>query len=190
MKSNSAHGHVEIRLTKDHVVKIDAEDFERVSNYRWHAAKIFGIYARKTPDETCSHAYMHRFIMDAKPGQIIDHRDGDTLNNTKANLRIATAQQNAFNRRRRRDSSSRFKGVMRSRDSDKKWRALIRHNGRTRHLGVFPTEKAAAYAHDLAVLALRGEFARTNFPADSVIPQRNSKQFRHLLERIEELRTT
>jgi hypothetical protein len=93
---------------------------------------------------------MHRLIMGAGPGQRIDHRNGDGLDNRRSNLRPTTNALNQANRRRIRSKSG-FKGV--SWDSTKRerpWRAHITVNGRMKFLGAFATPEEAARAYDAA----------------------------------------
>ena len=57
-------------------------------------------------------AYMHRVVFGALPGQILDHINGNSLDNRLINLRQCSALQNAYNRKRHFNSSSGMKGVM------------------------------------------------------------------------------
>lgn len=100
----------------------------------------------------------------AWPDDRIDHRNLDGIDNTWANLREATAQQNQFNRAARKDNPGIYKGVRRHRDG-KRYQARITINYRSIHLGVFDSDVAAARAYDRAARARHGEFARTNFPS-------------------------
>lgn len=110
---------------------------------------------------------MHRMILDAKPGQLIDHKDGDGLNNTRANLRIATPSNNNQNSKPQKGGSSAYKGVSWFKRY-KKWQVIITVNGRNKSLGYFIHEIEAAKAYDEAAIREFGEFARPNFP-ESVI---------------------
>lgn len=104
---------------------------------------------------------LHRVILDALPGQEVDHINGDGLDNRRCNLRLVHQQQNQMNRRAQR-GSSRFKGVS-WHSSHRKWRAQIRHNGSKLWLGAFGSEDDAARAYDAAALELFGPYARVNF---------------------------
>jgi hypothetical protein len=95
------------------------------------------------------------------PAGMLDHIDGDRVNNRIGNLRIATRAQNAANRRPRAGGTSQFKGV--SWDKDRgEWRARIKVDGRWRHLGRFTNPEDAARAYDLAAVEAFGAFALTN----------------------------
>ena len=105
---------------------------------------------------------MHRYLLQANPGERVDHQDGNGLNNRRENIRKATSSQNGMNARAQVGGSSKFKGVWRP----TRWRAEIRVNYKTIHLGSFATEEEAAHAYDEAARRLFGEFARVNFPRD------------------------
>lgn len=105
---------------------------------------------------------MHREIMNAPKGMVVDHIDGNGLNNRKSNLRICTQAQNNLNSRPKRNCSSRYKGVSFYK-RDKIWQVQIFHNSRTIFLGRFDDEIEAALAYDRKAAELFGEFAYLNF---------------------------
>lgn len=132
---------------------VDIDDFDLVSPHAWHLAKG---YARAFI--AGSRVTMHQLIIGEHSSPEIDHKDGNKLNNRRANLRPCTSQQNAQNRHAV-CGKSRFKGVRRDRGY---WRAEIKKNGSKVHLGIFPSERLAARAYDKAALQLFGNFAKTN----------------------------
>jgi hypothetical protein len=101
--------------------------------------------------------------MNVPPGILVDHRNGDTLDNRRTNLRLATCSQNSCNRQKTKSkTSSRFIGV--SFDKHKVvWTAYISFHRKRIWLGCFKTEIAAAKAHDEAAKKYHDEFARLNF---------------------------
>jgi hypothetical protein len=111
--------------------------------------------------------YLHRFLLEAPHDQKVDHRNDDPLDNRKANLRLATHQQNMFNCRKRaiykgKLTTSAFKGVTWDRSRGRHM-AQIMKNGINHYLGHFMEERSAAIAYDRAALEMFGEFAQTNF---------------------------
>jgi len=149
---------------------LDAEDYYRFSDFKW------GIYASKGKRYVVCNikirsgrtrvARLHREIMNAPPGLLVDHRNSVGLDNRRENLRLATRAQNSCNRRKTKSkTSSRFIGVC-FHKRHQRWYADIRHNGKKIWLGSFASEIDAARAHDKAVLEYHGEFARLNFPEE------------------------
>lgn len=165
MKTVPLHG----KLARGRVALVDDEDYDLVMQYRWYVIESLpegrrpcGPYAatRKGPKGGGHTTRMHCLIMGAKG---IDHRDHNGLNNQRYNLRLATHTQNMRNMRSHQGTASSYKGV--SWHSEKcKWRAGIKLNNRTRHLGYFFSEAEAAYAYDAAAREHFGEFACVNFP--------------------------
>ncbi len=156
-----------IKLTRGMVAIVDDQDFEFVSRWSWFAAKRKNTFyaARTIPSgkkRPLGVAYMHREILEAPPGVKTDHGDGDGLNNTRENIRICTAMENARGFRvLRRTKTVRFRGVTPRRN---KFRARITVNKIEIPIGVFDDQESAAKAYDLAALRHFGEFASVNFP--------------------------
>lgn len=92
---------------------------------------------------------------------LVDHEDGDTLNNAYTNLRMATHSQNGQNRAKQGNTSSKFKGVSYDKYR-KRWMTGIMLNKKQIYLGRFVDEVLAAEAYDRKALELFGEFALTN----------------------------
>ena len=103
--------------------------------------------------------YLHRFITQCPPQYKVDHRDHDTLNNQRNNLRVSSHVQNNANREGW--SESDYKGVGRARG---KFRARIVIDGIETYLGCFASAVDAAMAYDAAAYKQFGEFAWLNFP--------------------------
>lgn len=164
----------EIPLSNGGVALVDDEDYERVvAMGNWQRlTNRKGIYVgRCIKQGNKRQRYgllgLHRFILNPATREQVDHIDGDGLNNTRANLRIATAQQNMWNRRKHKVGHSIYKGVSRFTSAiARPWSASVCLNGSMKALGRFATEEAAAHAYDDAARKHFGEFARVNFPRD------------------------
>jgi hypothetical protein len=149
---------IDILLTKGKTAIIDEDDFFLISQYRWWA-KLKGSKWYAETKINGKNVSMHRFLTQAPKDTIVDHKDGDGLNNRRSNLRFATAQQNAWNTQvyPGRD----FKGVSFRKDRGL-YRAYITVENRYYHLGHFATAELAAEAYDKAAQELFGEFACLN----------------------------
>jgi hypothetical protein len=140
---------------------VDARDYKKLSKYRWYASPHGStIYASCRKNGRA--VYMHRMIMKPRKGYIVDHIDGNGLNNRRCNLRVCTHQQNQANRGPR-GGSSRFVGVYRHGD---KWQAEVRYRGEYFYAGLFDDEVEAAKARDRKAYELNGEHAYINRPED------------------------
>lgn len=150
-------------ISRDLSVTIDDGDADDLSRHKWVAipkGRGGGFYAGRTAGRTT--IYMHRQILDARSGQIVDHINGNGLDNRRSNLRFVTAGQNAANSAP--GGASGYRGVEKHYGRKKPWRARIVKDGRPRYLGIFETAEAAARAYDAAAKEHYGEFARLNFP--------------------------
>lgn len=155
-----------IRLTQGYETVVDDEDYERVSQRKWfaHVRKNKKVYAETSVGRRL--LGMQRFITGDIPNSMVDHANGNTLDNQRNNLRVCTSKQNTRNRiKQSTETRSKYKGVTMSK-GQKKWRAQIKLDFKLRdhHIGYFYTETEAAQAYDIFAKAFFGEFANLNFP--------------------------
>ena len=147
-----------VSLSNGLVAVIDAVDVALVSGHRWHVVpgKSTNYAARqKTTNRRQKTFSMHREILGGHC--MVDHVDGNGLNNRRANLRPATPAQNAQNARRRSDNTSGLKGASRQ---GIYWQARISSGGKAIYLGLFKTAEEAHAAYCSASKNLHGEFGR------------------------------
>jgi hypothetical protein len=152
-----------ITLTKGYIAQIDDEDYERVSQLKWYAqvSRQF-VYAAHRDGLNGPLIYLHKFVLGSSNDTFVDHKDHDTLNCQKENLRPCTNRQNQWNGvipKKRSDHPSQYKGVC---WENGKWRARIRQDGKKKQLGFFSDEWEAAEAYNKASIELHGEFACLN----------------------------
>ena len=152
-----------IALTQGQKAIVWESDYEYLSQYYWYACYdpcIKGFYATRKENEKSF--TMHRQIM-GKSDHFIDHKNHDTLDNRRSNLRYATMSQSAANQRKPSSNTSGYKGVF-TRNGGYSWRVRITKGKKVTHLRGFKTAEEAARAYDHIAVELFGEFAHTNFP--------------------------
>jgi hypothetical protein len=149
---------------------MDSADYYRLRHFKWilyggghnwYAARleIAGPYKTRTIS-------MHREIMSAPKGKLVDHRNCESLDNRSSNLRFATKRQNIINRRKRKNLTSKYHNVHFDK-TENVWDCRITYNGKQIRIGRFKNEIDAARAYDEAAKKYYGEFARLNFPPES-----------------------
>ena len=153
----------EISLSQDMIVLVDDEDFEYLSQWKWHLLRQKEPYAqyairhiwRNGKRTTIS---MHRQILETPKGMVSDHINGNGLDNRRENLRICSQSNNSMNRKPQKGTSL-YKGVT---ADGNKWTARIKTLGKIYNLGTFNSEIEAARTYDSAAKKMFGEFARIN----------------------------
>lgn len=149
----------EILLTKNQVALVDDDDFEKVSQYKWYAAKQKSKFRAATKG---GRLLMHRLIMDVTDTKIlVDHIDTNPLNNQKENLRLCSVAENNKNRKAFKNNKTNYKGVFYRADR-KKFVANICVNKKQIRIGSYNTALEAANAYDSHVKKLHGQYAQTS----------------------------
>jgi len=155
----------EILLSQGKIALIDDEDYARLNQHRWfaHRNRYGDFYAVRTAkgERKGKIIRMHREVLRAPTGQVVDHINHNGLDNRKDNLRLCSHAQNLANQKPQNGCSSEFKAVSWDRQR-KKWHAYIHVNSKRKHIGRFENEMMAAIAYDRAAIAYFGEFACTN----------------------------
>ena len=147
-------------------VLIDSDDYEMIKAYKWF--RETNGYAVREVNENGKRKVikMHRQIMGFPEGLVIDHINGDLLDNRKSNLRACTHKQNIRNSKKPniKNAASKYKGVSYSK-RDKLYIARIKHEGK--HVAAyFKSEVEAAKKYDEMAIRYFGEYARINFPSE------------------------
>lgn len=137
----------------------------------WHSASNHGTgyYARSQMSVRTSSGIkkvcrlMHTLLVWAPAGHVIDHANGNGLDNRLSNLRAATPGENSRNRTVAAGAKAGYRGVRVQRG---RYIANISIDTRDTHIGSFATAEEAARAYDAAAFSKQGEFARLNFPLE------------------------
>lgn len=145
-----------ISLSQGLSTKVDDNYYEWLMRYTWCAHKNNNTHYAVTFING-RYFTMHRLIMKAERGELVDHADTDGLNNQEYNLRKCSRSQNGANGRRR--GNNKYKGVS---QTNSRFRAHIRVNYKLINLGSFNTDIEAATAYNEAASKYFGEFAQLN----------------------------
>jgi len=160
----------ELILTKGFVAIVDDEDFEVLSQRKWtalitgqHIKRVYA-YRRQMCDNGVRKwqkmILLHRAIMLPPDRTDVDHINGDTLDNRRSNLRLATRSQNLANNRRALGATG-YRGVTTDKRA-KSARYICQCGGK--NMGYFDTPEDAARRYDAVASEKFGEFAKLNFP--------------------------
>jgi hypothetical protein len=151
---------------------VDSADYYRFGGFKWcvegDKGKFYAIRGVKIRDDKIKLVRLHREIMNAPAGIFVDHRNSNSLDNRRGNLRLATRSQNMQNMRKRKNTTSRFIGAYLYKKTGQ-WVACITHEGERIWIGYFDIEIEAARAYDRAAIKYHGEFARLNFPREDYV---------------------
>jgi hypothetical protein len=153
----------EILLSQGKFAIVDDADYGGLSQYNWFFNKI-GYAVKNEPREkrykNCRKTYMHRLILNTEKGIETDHINGNTLDNRRCNLRLATKSQNAMNVKSK-GGTSKYKGVHFSTRKNK-WIAQIVSDCKHHYIGEYFLEIEAAIAYNNMSQKLHGKFAKLN----------------------------
>lgn len=135
---------------------VDDEDFDELQKYTWSVTVgdcVTTTVNRKT-------IVLHRLIMKAASTHVVDHINGNRLDNRKENLRLCTWSQNQGNRKMNKNNTSGYRGVIWVAQRNY-WVARLKKDGTPKHLGCFKTKEEAAKAYKIAAIKQFGEFLNT-----------------------------
>lgn len=159
-----------IELTQGQRAIVDDLFFEELNRYKWHTDRkqkrstYYAVRYTHRENGIVKSTSMHRSVMQLAGldvSSIIDHRNGNGLDNRLENIRNASASQNCWNSRKQKNNTSGYKGVYWE-PRRCHWFAVINVNLKRIYLGHYETSVAAAAAYNKAAIQLHGEFARLN----------------------------
>lgn len=142
---------------------VDDQDYDALVQYRWVLVGENKCVYRFFKEQRVAYGVAMTAMIMNDYRHVYDHRDRNTLNNQRNNIRLCTHSQNMANRKKMKDCTSDYKGVT-FHAPNGKWRARISKDGKLISLGCHVTEEDAVRAYDEAALRLFGEFALLNFP--------------------------
>jgi hypothetical protein len=150
--------------TKEEII-LDPEDYGLVSKYKWTKMRDGHLVTVQNKVSLL----IHRLIMGIPFGdkRVVDHINGNPLDNRKCNLRLCNIAQNLWNQKKSKNNTSGYKGVYIVKKGTPRYLAMITLNKKLTYLGTFKEIADAAKAYDRAAVENFGEFARLNFPDEA-----------------------
>jgi len=146
---------------KGETILIDKKDYSIISAYNWRLTDGYAITDIKRSNGKYTTMRMHRLLF-GFPTAEFDHINLNRADNRRNNLRLATKNQNGYNRFKQSNNTSGFKGVHKLRRTGK-YQTHISLDGKNLFLGTFNTKAKAALAYDMAAREYHGAFRRANF---------------------------
>ncbi|SRR6266487_2302711 len=147
-------------------VFIDDEDYEKIAKRSWHLSGNYAVTAE----------YMHRFVLNYDGDLVVDHIDGNPLNNQKKNLRIVSESENQRNRKISKNNKTGIQGVCYHKVG-KKWQAYHTVNGKQNNIGYFSSLERAKTALEI--------FKSTGIKTESDKSERYNKGLKEEKNKIE-----
>jgi hypothetical protein len=144
----------QIELRSGGFTIVDDDDFDRLSRTTW--TKDTRGYVVHWIRKKVIRIHREVLCLATDDPRLVDHINGDRLDNRRSNLRICTSHQNSLNRAS--SGRSGYKGVTWHKKANK-WQAAIMLHGKTTYLGLFSTPESAYEAYKQAAIDLHGEFA-------------------------------
>lgn len=146
-------------------VEVDLDDYNRLSDRRYHVIKTTGIVQRgiysKKLKKTTGRKGLAQDVLRIPSHKIVAFKDGNTFNCRKSNLEVIPPAKRNFNAKLSKSSQTGYKGVSYRRKT-KKYEAYIKHKGKKENLGSFKNIVDAANAYNDKAKELFGDRARLN----------------------------
>lgn len=155
------HGDYAIGYTaKGEQFFVDTADLEAVKQYCWHIGKRGYLLAYPRAGRGSKQIIMHQLLKKYDSNLfVIDHIDGNPLNNQQNNLRVCTQKENSRNSGLNKNNTSGYTGVYFC-NTKKKWRAVIKVNYKNISLGYHVSKDHAIKARRQGEQKYFGEYAR------------------------------
>jgi hypothetical protein len=153
---------IKLPLSKNKYALVDDEDYPKVSKHKWfviqrgkseHACRTVIENGNKRTE------YLHRALLNPNSNEVVDHINGNGLDNQKANLRLCTKQQNSWNSDKNTKNVSGYKGVSFEKTTGK-WRVRIRKDGKSYSYGLYEQAEEASKVYLEKAQELFGQYAR------------------------------
>ena len=159
----SIDNNIALTILKHGGTCVDIKDLDKVKDFKWFTKKSYKsnnyyVYSHLTGNKKL---LLHRFLLNITDSKLcVDHINGDTLDNRRCNLRIATKGENNRNAKKNKRGKTLYKGVI-IRPSGR-YGVYIQYNNKPLCLGTYDDIKTAAEVYNKKAKEIFGEFARLN----------------------------
>lgn len=142
----------EVKLTKNAFAIVDEDDFEKINKYKWHLSSTGYAHRQNKMIKGIrkGRIMMHRIIVNCPENKVVDHINGNKLDNRKSNLRICTYAQNLWN--------TKIFGITFLKNENK-WQVRCQNNGKRMFLGSFIDINEALKRRRDYIKNTRGQYA-------------------------------
>jgi hypothetical protein len=151
---------MDIKINNE-TVKIDKNDLPLINNNKWRVQEMMPGYKYVVAYIKGEEILLHRLLKKCGPGKVVDHINGNSLDNRRSNLRICSQAENMMNKNKYKNNKSGYKGVWFHKNK-KRWEVQIRIGGKKIYLGVVNSPEMGAIIYNSAAKEYFGEFARLN----------------------------
>jgi hypothetical protein len=138
------------------VTVVSNKDYKNLKSKKWYYAAGYAVRTEKG-----KRVYMHRVIKNPCQTQVVDHKNGDKLDNRRSNLRVCSSRENHCNQKISKHNTSGAKGVVFNKKNSN-WNARITHKMKRIHLGTFKTKEEAIVAYNKAAQKYHGKYRKEN----------------------------
>lgn len=154
---------MKLELVRGDFALIDDADMALALPHKWYSVGIrHRLYCQAYIGGR--NVYLHRLLLAPAPGMLVDHINGNGLDNRRGNLRLASFSQNNMNRAHNGGAGG-FRGVYQN-PKGGRFYAKLMFKRKNLYGGSYDTPEEAARAYDDLARQHAGEFAVLNFPEE------------------------
>lgn len=141
----------------EYTVLVDTADFDEIVKHKWSIYPRKGAYYYPEAFINNKQIFLHRYLLDCPKNLVVDHINGNTLDNRRTNLRIVSHEYNCFNLHRNTRNTSGHRGISYV-QKENRWKVKCRFNKTDYYIGRYKTLEEAIEARNYAYQDILGGF--------------------------------